>query len=310
MNICKPIAMSKNILITGGSGLLGKQLTSALLKAGNQVTHLSRKPGKPGAVKTFLWDIENSQIDPACIEGIDIIVHLAGEGIVEKRWTEERKKALVESRTKSIELIYGVLKRKPHTVKRIISASATGYYSDRGDELLTEESQPAHDFLGNCCIDWERAVGEGKQLGLQITKFRTGVVLTKDGGALPQLALPVKFGIGSPIGSGNQWVPWIHYQDVTDMYLWAINNDEVAGVYNMVAPNPVTNKQLTQAVALQFNKSTWLPNVPAFILKLWFGELSQVVLGSTKASAFKVERAGYIFKYPVLEDALKEIYST
>jgi len=301
--------MAKHILLTGGSGLVGTELTQLLLEKGYEVSHLSRKSGNNPKVKTYLWDIHKSEIDEHCIDGVDTIVHLAGAGIAEKRWTAKRKKELTDSRTKSIELIYNLLKSKPHTVKSIVSASATGYYNDRGDELLTEDSPPSHDFLGECCILWEQTVNKGEELGLRILKFRTGVVLTDKGGALPKLALPVKFGIGSPLGNGKQWIPWIHRQDVIDMYLYGIENTDLKGIYNMVAPNPVTNKQLTQAVARHLHRPLWLPNVPAFILKLLLGEMSTIVLGGTKVTAQKIEDAGFRFKYRQVEDALAAIYS-
>ncbi|MCQ6958244.1 TIGR01777 family oxidoreductase [Mucilaginibacter aquariorum] len=298
----------KNILITGGSGLLGRQLTKALLALGHTVSHLSRSPGKNQMVKTFLWDVEKGTIDEHCIGGVDTIIHLAGTGIADKRWTDQRKKEIIESRTKSIALIYGLMKNMAHKVNTVISASGTGYYSNRGDELLTENSPPAHDFIGTCCIEWEKAVDEGGQLGLRILKFRTGVVLTTEGGALPQLAMPVKLGIGSPLGNGKQWVPWIHHQDVVDMYLFGLNNELLTGVFNMAAPVPVTNKELTKAVAKQLHRPFWAPNVPAFLIKLLFGELAGLVLSSTKTSAQKIEDVGFRFKYPEIGLALKEIY--
>jgi uncharacterized protein (TIGR01777 family) len=297
-----------SILITGGTGLLGKQLTDELIIKGHNVSHLSRKPGSNAAVKTFLWDVHKGTIDPECVEGIDTIIHLAGEGIAEKRWTEERKKVMVESRTKSIGLIYDLLRSKPHQVKNIISASATGYYSDRGDELLTEASLPANDFLSECCRLWEKAVDEGLELGLRIVKFRTGVVLTKQGGALPLMAKPVKLYGGSALGSGKQWIPWIHSRDVVDMYLFGIENEKLTGVYNMVAPKPVTNLQLTQVIAKQLHKPLWAARVPAFALKLLMGEMSTIVLGSTKVSSAKIEEAGFKFGFGTIEKALKEIY--
>jgi uncharacterized protein (TIGR01777 family) len=298
----------KHILITGGSGLLGLQLTERLLTGGYQVSHLSRSGGKDPRVTTYLWDVDKNEIDGDCINEVDIIIHLAGAGIADKRWTDERKRLLIESRTNSIRMIYGLIKNKPNQVNTVISASATGYYSDRGDELLTENSEPANDFLGTCCFEWEKAVDEGMDLGLRVLKFRTGVVLDKKGGALPQLALPVKLYAGSPLGSGRQWVPWIHHQDVTGMYLHGIENPELNGVYNMAAPNPVTNRQLTVAVAKQLHKPLWLPKVPAFVLKLLLGEMSLVVLGSTKVSAKKITDAGFMFKYPKISEALNEIY--
>jgi len=298
----------KHILITGGTGLIGKHLTEELLKRGHSVNHLSRSVGKDPRVKTFLWDVNKGQIDEHCIDGIDTILHLAGAGIAEKRWTDKRKKEIIDSRTKSIGLIYTLIKNKPNQVKSIISASGVGYYSDRGDELMTEDCEPAHDFLGTCCIEWEKAVDEGIVFNLSVLKFRTGVVLNKDGGALPKMAMPVKLYFGSPLGNGKQWIPWIHWQDVIAMYVYGIENENLTGVYNMAAPNPVTNKQLTQAIAKQLHKPLWAPNVPAFVLKLMLGEMATIVLGSTKTSSQKIEDAGFKFQYPDIESALTEIY--
>ena len=175
--------MGKHILITGGTGLVGKPLTQLLLDKGYTVSHLSRKAANIPPVKTFLWDVEKAEIDPNCINDVAIIIHLAGAGIADERWTDARKQEILSSRTKSIELIYSLLRKHPHQVKKIISASATGYYCDRGDELLTENSPPMVDFLGRCCVAWEQAVDKGGALGLKILKFRTGVVLTDEGGA-------------------------------------------------------------------------------------------------------------------------------
>lgn len=300
--------MKKNILITGGSGLLGRQLTKELLAQGYVVSHLSRSRGKDANVKTFLWDVDKGQIDEHCIDGQDTIIHLAGAGIADKRWSDERKREILDSRTKSIGLIYSLMRNKAHRINTVLSASATGYYSNRADELLTEESAPAHDFIGDCCIQWEKAVDEGLEFGLRIVKFRTGVVLTKDGGALPQLAMPVKLAVGSPLGDGKQWIPWIHHRDVLDMYMLGLQNEELSGVYNMVAPNPVTNADLTMAVAKQLHRPLWAPNVPAFIIKLLFGEMATVVLGSTRVSAQKITDAGFNYKYLDIASALQEIY--
>jgi uncharacterized protein (TIGR01777 family) len=298
---------NNNILLTGGTGLIGRHLIDQLLERGWRVSLLSRSAGKDGRVKTFLWDVDKGEIDEHCIDGVDMVVHLAGAGIADKPWTDARKKELTDSRAKSIQLIYGLLRNKKHKVNAVISASAIGYYGDCGDELMTEESPPSGGFMPQCCIDWENAVDEGEALGLRIVKFRTGVVLDK-GGALAKIALPVKLYVGSPLGNGKQWIPWIHWQDVVDMYLLAIEDESFTDVYNMVAPNPVTNKQLTKAVASALHKPLWLPNVPAFLLKLLLGEMATIVLGSTKVSAKKIEAAGFRFKYPVIEAALSEIY--
>jgi hypothetical protein len=297
-----------NVLITGGSGLLGRQLTRALLNKGYMVSHLSRKPGNDPKVKTYIWDVDKGIIDEHCIDGIDTIVHLAGAGIADKHWTNERKKELIDSRTRSIGLIYDLLKKRDHQVTAVVSASGIGYYSDRGDELMTEASPPLNDFIAQCCIEWEAAVDEGEKLNLRVVKFRTGVVLDQDGGALPKLAQPIKLYVGSPIGTGKQWIPWIHWLDVVDMYMYGIENTPIKGVYNMAAPNPVTNKQLTQAIAKQLRKPLWAPNVPEFVLKLLLGEMSSIVLSSTKVSAQKILDAGFSFKFTELSAAIKDIY--
>jgi uncharacterized protein (TIGR01777 family) len=299
---------NKHILITGGTGLISRLVTDQLLSRGYQVSHLSRKAGDNPNVKTYLWDIPKGQIDENCIDGVDAVLHLAGAGIADKRWTDKRKKEIIESRTKSIELIYQLIKSKPNKINTIISASAIGYYSNRGDELLTEQSLPSNDFMAQCCMKWEDAVDKGRSLGLRILKFRTGVVLCKDEGALPQMAMPVKFGVGAPFGNGKQWIPWIHWQDVVDMYLYAIENINLTGVYNMVAPEPATNKQLMKALAKQLYRPLWPLKVPSFIFKLLMGEMSTIVLGSTKVSAQKIENDGFVFKYPKLTGALKQIY--
>jgi len=254
-----------------------------------------------------LWDVNKGEIDASCIDGVDTVVHLAGAPIAEGRWTEKRKKEIIDSRAKSIGLIYGLLGAGNHQVKSVVSASAIGYYSDRGDELQTEDSPPNTDFMGRCCIEWERAVDEGKKLGLRILKFRTGVVLNEEG-ALKLMAQPIKLYVGSPLGNGRQWVPWIHWQDVVDMYMLGIENEDISGVYNQAAPNPVTNAQLVKAIAKQLHKPLWAPKVPASLLKLLMGEMSTIVLGSTKVSAQKIEETGYRFKYPDITSALKQIY--
>jgi len=300
--------MHKHILLTGGTGLIGTHLTNALLNKGYVVSHLGRKPENNPKVKTYLWDVAKGEIDETCINGVDTIVHLAGAGIVDKRWSDERKKEIIDSRTKSIGLIYQLIRKKNHVVKTVISASATGYYGDSGAKLLAEDSKAGNDFLAEVCIKWEAAADEGKDLGLRVVKFRTGIVLDKNGGALPQLAMPVKWGVGSPLGSGEQWTPWIHWRDVVKMYVHGIEHATLSGVYNMTGPHPVTNKQLAKAVAQQLDKPFWAPNVPVFVLKLIMGEMRLAVLESIRTSSKKIEDTGFIFDYPELPGALKKIY--
>jgi hypothetical protein len=297
------------VLITGASGTVGKSLTQLLLTVGYEVVCLSRTVSANDKIETYKWDIPKKEIDPNCINGVDIIVHLAGAGIADGRWTDERKHEIIESRTESIRLIYDLIKTRPNQVKRVVSASAAGYYSDRGDDLMNEEDLPASDFLGECCVLWEQAVDEGLALDLSVVKFRTGVILDKESGALQKLAAPIKLGFGAPLGDGKQWMPWIHLQDVVNMYFMGIADLSLNGAYNMSAPSPVTNKELTKAVAKQFKKPLWLPNVPAFALNLAFGEMGAVVLGSTKISTEKIEKTGFKFLFPTIELALKNIYA-
>ncbi|OAQ38657.1 cell division inhibitor [Pedobacter psychrophilus] len=301
--------MKKKVLITGASGTVGQALTDLLINKGHEVVHISRSEKFNAKVKTYKWDLQKKKIDSNCLDGVDTIVHLAGAGIADKRWTKERKEILIKSRTESIKLICDLMKNKKNQVKEIISASAAGYYSDRGNDLLTETDLPSNDFLGNCCILWENAVDEGKTSDLRIVKFRTGVILDKDSGALEKIAAPIKLGFGASLGNGNQWISWIHLDDVAEMYLSGIENENLNGAYNMSSPYPITNASLTKSIAQQLKKPLWLPNVPAFALKLALGEMSAVVLGSTKMDTKKIEETGFRFKFPEIKSALKDIYA-
>lgn len=304
--------MNNTVLITGGSGLIGKVLCQKLLIKRYNIHLLSRKPqhGFDPRIKTFEWNVEKRSIDENCIKGVGTVIHLAGEGIVEKRWTKQRKQEIINSRTESIRMIYNLVRNTPSSeIKSIISAAAIGFYADRGDELLSEESRPGSGFLAESCIAWEQAVDEAEALGLRIVKFRTGIVLDPEDGALAEIARPVKLGLGAALGSGRQWVSWIHKEDVANMYLFALENESLRGIFNMAAPHPVTNLELTQAIARQFKKPLWLPNVPGLALKLAMGEMSIAVLGSTKVDVQKIRNAGFQFKFPELISALKDLYA-
>lgn len=302
--------MAHRILITGGSGNVGKALSFALLQSGYEVCHLSRSKGKNPDIATFIWDVNAGEIDERCLTGVQTIIHLAGAGIADSRWTNKRKKEIIDSRTQSISLLYALMQRKQNEVKTVISASASGFYSSRGDKLLDELSSPRKDFMSKCCQLWEQAVDKGAEMGLRIVKFRTGVVLDKTSGALVKIAQPIKLGLGAALGSGKQWISWIELSDVVKMYIFAIENKDLNGVFNMATPNPVTNQQLTTSIAKQLHKPLWLPSVPAFALKLALGEMSLVVLGSTKMDVSKIQKAGFSFAYADLKSALKNIYES
>ncbi len=301
--------MAHRILITGGSGNVGKALTLVLLKKGFEVCHLSRSKGKNPDIATFIWNVNAGEIDERCLDGVQTIIHLAGAGIADSSWTNKRKKEIIDSRTQSIALLYALIQRIKNEVKTVISASASGFYSNRGNEIVDEKSHPINDFMSKCCQLWENAVDKGLDMGLRIVKFRTGVVLDKTSGALVKIAQPIKLGLGAVLGSGKQWISWIAIDDVVKMYLFAIENTNLSGVFNMATPNPVTNQQLTIAIAKQLHKPLWLPNVPAFALKLALGEMSLVVLGSTKMEVSKIQNEGFSFAYADLESALKNTYA-
>lgn len=294
-----------NILISGGSGLVGAELSNMLSTKGHRVYILSRKKNAGNNYK--YWDVENGLMDEDALSGIDAIVHLAGEGIADGAWTDERKVKIIESRVNSTRLLLDALKKGNHQVKAFISASATGYYSNRGDELMYEDAMPAKDFLGTTCVLWEQEVNKIESLGIRTVKLRTGIVLTTKGGALKKMIVPFKFGLGSALGDGKQWMSWIHLKDLCSMFTYAIENNQLKGAYNAVAPKAATNYEFSKTLSRVLKKPFWAPNVPSFILKIIFGEMSAVVLGSTRASAEKIEKSGFHFEYPNLEDALKNL---
>lgn len=299
--------MVKKILITGASGLVGTELKKHLIAKGYEVNTLSRK--KNSNPNNYVWDIFKREIDSNCLKDVDSVVHLAGEPVADKKWTDEQKKLIIDSRVKSTELLYKAIKTsKNHNIKSFISASAVGYYGDCGDEILTETSANGFGFLAECCKLWENAVDEGKRLSLRVVKLRTGIVISKQGGALPQLALPVKLFVGSAIGTGKQWTPWLHNDDMVDMYVEAIENLKMEGNYNACAPFPVSNLALTKAIAKQLHRPFWPIKVPKSIVALLLGERIEAVLMSNNCSAQKLLDVGFKFKFTKIEDALKDIY--
>ncbi len=303
--------MTKTILITGGTGFVGKGLVKLLLKKGYLINLLVRdmhEGMEAPNLRMFKWDVYKGEIDHSCIENADAIIHLAGEDIAAKRWTDERKKQIVDSRTQSIRMIYDLLRKNKNQVNHIISASAVGYYGDRANELLTEESLPSKDFLAETCIAWEEAVDEGHKLGLRIAKLRSGIILAKNGGVLPQMNKPMQFGFGVIPGSGEQWVPWIHYLDALNVYAYALENESLKGVYNMVAPGAVTLEEMMRNMATAMNKTPVFVHTPEFALKVAIGEMSLMALESTRVSSEKLVNSGYKFKYPSINEAMEEIY--
>jgi len=297
----------KTILITGGSGLIGTELTKKLRQRGYDVRHLAREK-KNKDVQVFTWDVNGQEIEPGAVEGVDAIIHLAGAGVVDKRWTEERKKEILESRTKSTLLLCNELKKGSHKVQSFICASAIGYYGlVCNDESYQEDDAPGTDFLADVTKRWEHVTKAINDLAIRVVNIRTGVVLSKEGGALEQIVRPVKFYMGAPLGSGAQYVSWIHIDDHCNIIIKSLEDINWEGPYNSVSPNPVTNKTFTKAIAKVLDKPLTLPNIPSFVLKALLGEMSSVVLYGCKVSAEKVMKAGYEFKFQNVEDALKDL---
>jgi uncharacterized protein len=297
----------KSVLITGGSGLVGSALTDLLLQKGYHVSHLGRSPSM-GKVKCYRWSVTGNFIDPKALEGVDAIIHLAGAGVAEKRWTDSRKKEILESRTKSTELICETLKIQPNQVKLVISATAIGYYGlSTSDDWYNETHEPGTDFLASVCKAWEAAADPIETLGKRLVKIRVGVVLSNKGGALLQMAQPVKWGAGAPLGTGKQWVSWIHMNDLCQIFLKAIENESMTGIYNAVAPNPVTNKDLNKAIAKALHRPLFLPAVPVWALKIMLGEMHGIVVTGARVTSDKIKAAGVEFQFTDVSAATQNL---
>lgn len=301
--------MAQKVLITGGTGVIGKRLTEMLLGKGYVVAYLSRKKKDIPSVKVYEWNVEKGFIEEGALDKLDYLIHLAGEGVAEGRWTDERKKAIISSRVDTIKLIAKKLQEKNIRPQSFISASGSNYYPE-GSQQYTEEGPAGNGFLSQVTVEWEKAANSVKDLGIRTVILRTGVVLSNEGGALPQIALPARYGFGAPLGSGEQYISWIHEDDLCSMYIEAMENNAWNGIYNAIAAPPVTNKELTRQICIALNKPQWLPNVPAFALKLAFGEMAGVVLGSNYVINKRIkEETDFKYEFADLKKALKEIFS-
>lgn len=299
----------KNILITGATGLIGSRLTELLLQKGHQVSHLGRK-SVSSSIPSFLWDVEKGTLDVNALTGIDTIIHLAGAGIADKPWTKKRKEEILKSRTRSTQLLLAELRKKNLSVKSFISASAVGYYGfEEGDVICTEQSAPGNDFLARVTRSWEEEVDKLNELNLRVAKVRIGVVLSEKGGALKPMLLPIKYFVGSPLGSGKQYMSWIHIDDLCNMFIHLVENEQLVGVYNGVGPNPVNNAEFTEAIARVLKRPLLLPAVPAFILNVLLGEMATLITQGCKASSEKIQQSGFTFQYPQLLAALENLLS-
>ncbi|MBP2615359.1 TIGR01777 family oxidoreductase [Chryseobacterium jejuense] len=298
--------MKEVVLITGANGLIAKELAK---KIGNEfeVRFLTRKKRQ---ANEYEWDLKKGTIDESALENVSHIIHLAGANISEKRWTAERKKELIASRVDSATLLRNTLRKKEIKLKSFISASGINFYGTLTTEkIYSENDPPGHDFLSEVVVLWERAADHFKEQNLaeRIVKIRTAVVLSEKEGALKKMLPPIQYGIGSALGSGKQYMPWIHIEDICSIYELALKNTHFHGAYNAVSPQHITNSDLTKKIAEVLKKPLFMPNVPAFVLKMLFGELANAILEGSRASSQKIQNAGFQFKFPDLHQSLNNL---
>lgn len=304
----------ETVLITGGTGLVGKALTSFLLQKGYGVVVLSRNPSITKSVNTqtpnltySFWDPEQKFIDPIVLSAADHIINLAGAGVADKRWSAARKKEIRDSRVKAGACLVHVLQQYPHRVKTLVNASAIGWYgpdSSSDTEGFTEEHPAYPDFLGSTCKAWENSTAVLGETNIRVVTFRIGIVLTPAGGALREFLKPLRWGIATILGSGKQRISWIHIEDLISLFEFALSETDLKGIYNAVAPEPVSNRTLIQTLASVRQRFFLIVPVPALLLKLIMGEMSIEVLKSTTVSAKKILKTGFKFRYATIKPAL------
>jgi len=294
-------------LITGASGLIGTRLTEMLLERGYVISHLGRSK-RQGKVKSYVWDVSQKKFDREALRDIDTIIHLAGANVSDKRWSAAWKKEILDSRVQSLRLLHDELSKGGHAVKTVVSASAIGYYGfTDGDQMITESHRPGDDFLSTVVDQWDKEADTITSLNIRVVKIRVGIVLSDRGGALQEMVRPIKYWVGSPLGSGDQYVSWIHLDDICRMFILACENQNMTGAYNGVAPAPVTNRELTKRIATGLKKPLLLPAVPSFVLKLILGEMAEIVVHGSKVSPDKIVKAGFNFRFEDLDLALQNL---
>lgn len=297
------------VLITGATGLIGEEIVRQCHTEGIAVNYLTTSKSKiqqKQNYRGFYWNIESKDIDIDCFKGVDAIIHLAGASI-SKRWTPSYKQVILNSRTQSTQLLIDALKGEMHSIKHVISASAIGIYPDSLTNYYEETFKDFdNSFLAHVVKEWEQSVDGFSKLNIKVSKLRTGLVLSEKEGVLPEMAKPIKYGLGAAFGSGKQWQSWIHIEDMASMYLYLLKHG-LEGVYNGVAPNPVSNKELTKSIARAVNRPLILPNIPRFAMKLILGDMHTLLFDSQRVSSKKIEHKGFNFKFNYLKPALDDL---
>lgn len=298
----------KTILVTGGSGLVGRRLTEMLRERVYRVLWLSRDRDLTEEPPRYSWDYRNRTIDSEALEQADVIIHLAGANLGEGRWSEARKKEIVASRVDTAGLLFDSLKGIGHQIESFISASAIGYYGSAiSDKVFTEEDQPGEqDFLSDTCRQWEEAAFRFNTLsGVRTVALRTGFVVDGGSDAFRKMLLPTRLGVGAPLGSGRQYLSWIHLEDLCRLYIRAVEDSAMEGIYNAVAPEQITNAQFMRTLAKEMHRPFFVPAVPAMMLRLVMGEAAILVLGGSSISAQKILESGFRFRYGHSSEAIR-----
>lgn len=298
------------VLITGATGLVGSEIMRLCRSRNIYVNYLTTSKHKienTDHAKGFFWNPSKGKIDENCIEGVTAIINLAGATIA-KKWTDSYKKVIIQSRLDALNTLYDLLHKNPgHSISSLISASAIGIYPNSLTNYYTEDDTAFDDsFLSKVVKKWEAGADRGIDVGLNVTKVRIGLVLSQEGGALPQIMKPIKFYVGAPLGSGDQWQSWIHITDLAELFLFALK-EELEGVYNGVAPNPVTNTKLTKEVATTLKKPLFLPNAPEWLLRTVLGEMANILFDSQRVSSKKIESEGFLFVHSNISGALQDL---
>lgn len=304
--------MAKNIVMTGATGFIGRRVCAALLERGDRVTALSRNPGRaqqtlPGVDRCVLWSPGVAGAWCDCLDGADAVLHLAGESVAGRRWSAAFKQQVRESRVRGTRDIVEAIVRADTPPPVLISASGIGYYGDSGEETVTEHAQPGHDFLAEVCQAWEAEASRAAADGVRVVLLRTGLVLSRDGGALPRLARPFSLYVGGPIGSGRQWFPWIHIDDAVAAILHCLDSPRLQGPVNLVAPDMTRNRAFCAALGGALRRPSWL-RVPGFALRAGIGPFAETLLGGQRAIPEQLQASGFAFRHPLLDEALASIY--